>query len=736
MSHLWASPDIRFGGLFESLSLGSPFSVAQTQQDGLGLEWWSNVWFGDDYNFTNFDLRRPILRALQMPLLTRSRAYHSTAVGVGSMAQCSHRARLRKVEHRSLGAIAAPNRFGHLALLIALSLCNGCAQDNVDPPDSTSYATEAVRQNRTSGASAAEVSAAETEQINELVGRLDASSLFELSHLYDRSPEAVLTNESAARIIARTADRVGDSETIERVDQTWNGRQTAPHAWLCVDADRLIGRGESDAAIHLLESKEFSGANDVGRLVRLAGLVLRDDPTRSAELLARAVEKAPRTADARLFLGQLYEAAGRMADARVEYVAAVASEPANPSYRLALAEFYRRRGNYRFALDTLEELVQIPGGEVGRGRLLFWARVAEPRDLPVAIPSADDDEVNALESILRRLPEFAFWDEAALVASVDGVGLSRRSQEVHWLRVLEHLRGGEDEESLKLVKKNRFASDNWNPLLQDALQSLLSFRLEGRFAPSQAADTTNNDSPLHPLIDILLSRENSQVTAETRAFLHSQEAIPAVLLATGWTEAALRMPCADRCPNEAPHHLAFAMCQAYRRNRSLSDALAFALCQPADPEIDLVIGEMRYANGEREEAISSWRSAAADSGPVGYRASYLLAVELAGRGKSDEAVQVVGRHDLLAASTTGKELLAKLAMQRGDKRRAEALAKSAYDKSIEFQLAEIRRLVAAGDVAAAKQIAVPILHEYPDSVPVRRLMRDLQLAEQGIKAGR
>lgn len=564
----------------------------------------------------------------------------------------------------------------------------------------------------------------EVEQdVIETAARAELRDVFTLSSMYDRKPETVIENEKAARLIARTAIKMKDTDTLDKVEERWAVRGTEPHAWLCLRADRLLAEGKTDEARELLESQEFDGEQDAGRLTRLAMLSATGDLSDALALLDRAVSKAPKSGDAHAFRAQVLESLGRIKEARVEYVTAAAAAPENPFFRLHLADFYQRRNNYYLALDSWEDATEVDGGEIAWMKMLFWSRVTNPRAETMPEGVELPGRYNSLAQLIQRVPTDMFWDEDAFQASVDAAPLARTSQEVYWLRLLENLRVGNDEEALRLIESNRFRRQSWNVVLEDALASLLNYRLRGVLrGPDLTADGAGD---VHRFVQQLLAGPTAELSAELGVFLETKEAIPAVLLACGWMEAALKMPCKATCPNEAPHYLGYAMCQAYRSNRTPQEAITFAMHQKESPEIDVLVGEMQYAVGKKDEAIASWRVAATDQGAAGYRAAWLLGVELLSRGRVQEAEFVISDHEDLSNAVAGKELLARIALLRGDVRGAEEIYATIRSESLQARVFEIRRRLVAGDLETAKELAQQLLAAHPDAPSVRKLIVDL-----------
>ena len=554
-------------------------------------------------------------------------------------------------------------------------------------------------------------------------------NVFSLAALYDQHPEEVAKQDDAAQLVARSALMTGDDETIDDLIAQWEGDSDEPHAWLCMKADRALREGDFDLAREVLESQTFTGQRDAGRQIRLAMLDAADSPAAALDRINALVRSAPRSGDAHLMRAQLLEGLGRLPEARVAFVTALAAVPENPFYRYELASFYRRRGDLRFAMRTWEDSLELTAPEPGWLKTLFWSRVAHPTERTIEDADSLQGNLAVLVGFLNDLPADRFFDAAAFKMLPSARTITRRHQEIYWLKVLEELRLGRDAEALSLLQNDRFREQSWNAILEDSLRSLLAFRLGGtldrRTPRSFGGDDPNK---LHPFIAALIPAEGSPLDPRLAAFLKTPDAIPMTLVACGWMEAALRMPHSPKCLDDAPHHMAYAMTQAYRSNRSAEAAFSFAMRQPESSALDAVLGEMHLARGEADEAMQMWRLAARDVGPAGYRASWMLAVELLGRGRLNEAERTVNDHADLRSAVIGQELLARIALQRGEVETAVAIYDAIANDSIDARLFAIQRRVARGtatDLQEAQAIGEQLFAVHPDIPSVRRLVLQL-----------
>ena len=625
--------------------------------------------------------------------------------------------------------------------LIAYATLGGDPQPQVDPiaeartllaDDQPAAALAMLRQ----------ANADEAESPDEVIALKVAANaaqknVFELAALYDVHPETVADNDEAAQIVARSALFAEQSTTVDELHQAWADRSESPNAWLCVEADRHLRDGEFDEARKVLESQSFDGDRDGGRQLRLAMLDAAADPEVALERIDAFLLTAPRHGDGHLMRAQLLEGLERLPDARVAYVTALAAMPENPFYRYELASFYRRRGNLEFALRTWQESLELATPAPGYLKVQFWSRVAHPApNVLEPDESTLTGRLGELALYLADLPDGAFFDEKTFEMLPASRAIARRHQEVYWLRILEALRTGDEQKAADLLRQNSFSEQSWNVMLRESLISLLRFRAgESLRMRTPMAFGGRGPESVHPFIAALQPADGAEPSEEFAAFLRSDNAIAMTALACGWMEAALRLPHDSVCPDAAPHHMAYAMSQASRSNRTADEAFAFAKRQPESPALDSLLGEMLLARGDEVGAMQMWRIAAADAGPAGYRASWMLGVELLARQRLDEARRIVTAHDELNRSTIGQELLARIALARGDVDVAIRIYDGIRNESIDARLFAVRRRLARArpeDIAEARAISEQLFAVHPDVPSVRRLLlqiNDLERAQ-------
>ncbi|MDP6443793.1 MAG: hypothetical protein QF805_08345 [Pirellulaceae bacterium] len=254
----------------------------------------------------------------------------------------------------------------------------------------------------------------------------------ELRQKFYTSPEAFAENESAALLAARALAVSDDAAAFERLRETWRGRETKQAEWFAIEADALLRTGNVAKADSLLRGEKFEGANDVGRLIRLA-LLSSKQPEVAWQFLQRAYELDPRDANVRSFRGQILETLGRREQARVEYVAAYVADRDNAAMCDQLGEFYRRCGNFTGAQQTWAGIDAKHNTDFVELKRWFWSRAALPYGEKRSFPPG---AWQPLVDFLHGLPDDRFWDADAYLHVSNHARVAAQRQEVYWLRLL------------------------------------------------------------------------------------------------------------------------------------------------------------------------------------------------------------------------------------------------------------------------------------------------------------
>ncbi len=458
-----------------------------------------------------------------------------------------------------------------------------------------------------------------------------------------------------------------------------------------------------------------------------------DDLKAAWNYLAEAYDRDSHNPDIRSFRAQVLERIGKLPLARVEYIAAQQADPANPALRDQLAEFYHRNG-------SMDEALAAWTGDPTRAvydfmwvKTWFWSRVSHPANL---VP-ARGDELGSLVKYLRALPEDHFWNAEEFAHISDARNYGRQRQETFWLSLLELLRTHQDKAAFAQLSLNRFSTQAWEPDLEIALRRILSYRVDGVLNPrGQPVFTlTLPKEQLHPFFGQLddlakAERENTlTMPPEMDRLLRGDQAFAAAMLAAEWSEAALRLRSADDNCDALPAWVGYGFAQALRLNRSIAPAIAFAEKQRPTPELTLLIGELQLIDGKTADGAAQLTPLATADSDVGYRAAWLLGLSALKQHQPAEAARIVGAQPRLASSTTGHEMLARVALAEDRLDEADKDYSAIAADSSEAKTYLARRAYARKDWQAARRYTDELLALFPDQLTLRANLEAIDHAE-------
>lgn len=497
--------------------------------------------------------------------------------------------------------------------------------------------------------------------------------------LFDENAELVMRNEDASLLLVRALQERRREADVKKIRGFWDGKETQKSAWLITDADLLCRQGKRKEAVTLLQSKKLNGAEDCDRLLRLA-LLSGESAEQAVKYLDDAFKADPRNPDVRLFRAQLLESRGRVTEARVEYMAASAMQPGNPLMMHQLAEFYQRIGNYVLAADAWAAAMKVAPLDFIWLKSWFWSRVADSVAVDWKATRSLDGDLKALNDRLATLPATVMWDDNVLKDLPQSGQLISARQELYWLRLIQYLKEGKDRHAALLLRNNPFFDDSWAPNLETALKHILNVRLgEPKFFNDIPSIKGEN---IHAFYVALRERASAPTPAsgpasrpapELAALLESRQAIAAAFLAQGWLEAALFLndPGADM--TAMPDWLPYGLAQAINITRGPKAGLEFARSQRKTPILNMLMGEMLLASGDRAAAGATLAPLAKDPTPAGLRAAILLALDSLEQKNPDAAAAFVENNPTLKAATQGKEILARCLLAQNKKDQARKL---------------------------------------------------------------
>lgn len=572
-------------------------------------------------------------------------------------------------------------------------------------------------------------------ELSALVSLLDVPRL---ALIYERTPQRILADEKASILVARGFIHARKQEDFSRIRSVWRGKEQQADGWLALDSDALILAGKPADAEKLLRSRPLPGEEDATRLLRLALVTAKKDMPGAWKLLAQATSLQPRNPDLRSFRAQILEATGRIELARVEYVAALMANPKSPLLRDQLADFYMRNHNPDLALDTWVEALPLQALDFIWLKARFWSRVIRP----VEFAGKGEPPPGDLEPLVRQIAALApdrFFDATAFDQLPRAKRYSAQRQEVFWLRLLDHLQTRQEPQALQLLEFGPANLRSWDPDLAAAIYRILYFRQHQSLNPPRLVFTSaipaTNRHPFFVTLEEAALQERSthsiraSLPPDVASLLRGPNAFPAALLAAGWREAALQLRQNQGPDSDGPEWLRYGFAQILRLNRAPKTALSYLGSGPLPPVLGLLRAEIHAELGQLPESITEMTPLAPLPSSVGFRASYLLALNAVEHHDLSAATRFVTSQPLLANDLTGKELLARLALLENNIPGAELIYREILPRSIEAKTWFARQAFSKKQWKEARSLTTELLKLMPDSPQLRENMLAIDKAE-------
>ncbi|HHO76654.1 MAG TPA: hypothetical protein ENN05_09530 [Deltaproteobacteria bacterium] len=554
-------------------------------------------------------------------------------------------------------------------------------------------------------------------------------NIHRLLYLYGQSPGSFMNHEEASILVERALLKTQNMELFHELRNLWRSHEQRPELWLALDVDALLSQGEKDKALALLNSRQFEGPADCGRLVRLAILKAGDNLADSWSLLEKAYLADPRNPDVRSFRAQILEYTGKMTQARVEYVAAHLAEPDNPILRDQLAEYYRRQGNYRLALKTWADGLNEHSLDFFWLKTIFWSRITHPFVIDRPSPALADGDLVPLITYLFDLPPDMFWDDYSLGDNPRVSRLLDTRQEIYWLRLIQALKDGSETRAMDLLKASPHKRSSYHPDLERALEIVLVYRRWGVIVnPVEGETPVLHKQGRHQFFQLLnrLTQADSKpskinpIPDNIEALLKSDEAFAAVFLAGGWIEAALALHKLPLIPDDFPDWVSYGLTQAMRYNRGNKAAIEFSAMQKSNESLNLLTAEIMLAENDLDEAIRRLSALTEYKTDIGLRASWLLSLAYLNNGNPDKSKHIIDDHADLASSIAGKELLGRIALSKDNTAEADRIYGSVANDSLEAKAYLARKAYQKKDWENARALTEELLMHFPDRLQLRQ----------------
>ena len=571
-------------------------------------------------------------------------------------------------------------------------------------------------------------------EINALAGLRAAP---QLAGIYQHTPARILADEEASLVLARAFLASRNSAAFTVIRKTWTGHETRKDDWLVLDSDVFLAAGKPREAEKVLRSQKFTGKAEAARLERLSLLVADKDLPQAWQLLSTATELDSRNSELRSFRGQILEAAGKPAAARIEYLAAVIADTNNPLLTDQLAEFYRRQNNLDAALNTWEAALTRPTFDFVALKAAFWQRLVRPGK--IAVGEIPDGELQPLARWLTDLNSGEFFNTNSFNALPQAQQLEQHRPEIFWLRLTDALQKKHETEAADRLKFNSFRARSWQPDLEIALARILHYRLKHSLNPAEittGSDTTAAERhQFFTQLETLAAQErttgHAAVPADLDALLRGPDAFAAAFMAAGWREAALQLCNPQKVSTGEPAWFAYGLAQILRQNRTPAAALDFLAEHKNDATLQLLAAEIKITTGNASAGLAELALLAPQNSPVGFRASYMLALANVDANRLAEARKWVWQSAPLAADLLGQELLGDIAVRSGQMAEADRIYTAIAEKSLQAKAYLAKKAFDQKNWAVARRFTSELVQLAPEDLHFRANLAEIDRKAAG-----
>ena len=538
--------------------------------------------------------------------------------------------------------------------------------------------------------------------------------------------------EKAALQIAREAIQLRNWDEYENLRKMWEKDTQMANQWFLLHVNKTLAENERQKAAELLEQTQLNGKEEAMRLARLA-LLKADQPWKAMEYIDQGLKADPRNAELLSFRAQIEETAGRRADARLDYVAAVLSDKKNPLYRDGLATFYIRGGDFSAAAETWRETAEETSLGVYAFKAWFWSRLAGI-PLSQALPEIRQPSWKKVAAALSSIPENNFTTPE-LEAGLLEADASKRT-EVAWLHILQQIKDGKLQDAQNTLTAGFPAeADRMRPQLRERILACLLARNGGNpkeafagKAPASIADTE------HPFLKQFSKWATNQTPDEESAafttFLAKPDALIGSLLTSGWPGAALILgeDGAFSPTTPTPDWLEYGYAKSLQSRRGKEAARTWLEARNNRcTSSDLLLGELQIATGAVDSGLVLLQKVAGTQTEQAGRAAWSLAMIALEKGDSAGARKLVTDHADLAGGIQGKEILARAALAEGNRAETAKIYQELGTDSVDAMIFLSKEAFAAGNYSDARKWTTELAKRFPEVPKFRENL--LKIAE-------
>lgn len=551
---------------------------------------------------------------------------------------------------------------------------------------------------------------------NQLAGNEDT-----LGRLYQFNSDLFNENEEWAIVAANHLIYEKKYDEYLRLRARWRQRESKGDSWFLLDADALVLDGRISEAIDYLRSHSLQGSADVGRLLRIALLFGINHPNDAWQALNLAYQKSAGSTEVIAYKGRFLESIGKNARAHQEYQTAYSIAPDSEEALSNLLEFYLRQQKYMLALSKLERAKQADISQELLAEMFFWNKLTTPVIVDWNGYVTSQNTLKPYFNYLINLPQTTYWDHGSFMGEVPyAKAVLTARQETYWLRLLQALIDGKEEEAIGFIQYNPFATVSWRPDIEDALWKTLIFRQNKRKMPLENIALSNRPKKpqsQNPEFFLSLNQEFLQpekpISDELERLLLSDQAYSAIFLAAGLPEVALSLNPQREWNTDLPEWFGIKFAQALRTNRDVSTALKYLQKYPFVPSFSLVQGELLIESNQEDAALKVLIPVSKEITPEGKKAAWLVSLLYFDSGNYLKAEEVIKNHPILLRDIQGQETLARIANQRGDIAEAERIYRSIEHDSFEARSYFAKRAYLKKEYNQAEHLTSRLLEDYP-----------------------
>jgi hypothetical protein len=531
--------------------------------------------------------------------------------------------------------------------------------------------------------------------------------------------------ESADIKLARDVLQKKEFKAYETYKLKWQDKSAYAGQWLILDVDALFAKKLPEEARSLLKSAKLSGVDDAQRYVRLA-LLDAKEPWKAMESLDLGLKSDPRNADILAFRAQIQEAAGRLADARLDYVAAVLSERKNPLYRDILANFYLRVGDISAAAETWREAAEDTNLGVYAMKSWFWSTVSGNRLSKPLVPCRQEDWSDLVTAILQ-VPDAVFWS-ASLDAAISEIRGVVNRPEFLWMKLLESLRSKDYAGARKRLEIDfSKEAEEIRPGLALRILSHLD-AIDGKDPRSSHAGKVIPviEKEAHPFLLQYAKWVNRTLNADENAryekWLAQPEALISMFFSVNWAGAAVILGEGDKLAvTDAPDWFGYSYAKSLQLRDGKDPAKKWLeSLAKRSPAADLLLGEILLTSGSTDEGLSILQKISADDTELSSRAAWTLALLELDRGQPEKAREVLMKVPSLANATQGKEILARIFLAEGARAETLRIYQELGESSADGMIFMSKEAFSVGDYDQALKWTGVLARLFPDQPDFRK----------------